>query len=359
MKVNFTLASFLFTGALVWAQPASQEETKAAPAPKPSKKVERMRRVLKYGNAIQVRDSLKIFLKMPEEEQTQLIEELRLLKESRDILVRRKFVEVVGKVKWGDLDTELPSMIDDNSSEVFLAALVALERKKVPEALPAITSKIQDADFENPNNILPDLIRVYGVYKDNALESFLFQKLKDERTYYEFKNRIMTYFAKIDTSNPEAISHMQGLVVNSDESMLVRSYAAYALGELEIMAAKGDLRTALDEVDEISDPDQKIRYRRLRIQLITALAKLQDEQIFETLVSMAKDDDEVVRIRAIRQLSEVNNPEVKELLEFKASYDPSPKVQREAKTALEKLEGQAKEEAEAKKTETKDVPELP
>ena len=93
-------------------------------------------------------------------------------------------------------------------------------------------------------------------------------------------------------------------------------------------------------MDKINETKSKLDIKRLsnlKIYSIAALVLLGDTEILKDLVSYAKDDDANVRLRAVKQLGEIDNKEVIELLEYKAQRDPSKKVQEVAKKALEDL----------------------
>ena len=59
------------------------------------------------------------------------------------------------------------------------------------------------------------------------------------------------------------------------------------------------------------------------------------KEIIKELIDFAKDDDSGVRLKSIELMSSFQTPEIKELLEFKSIRDPSPRVQKAAKKALE------------------------
>ena len=73
----------------------------------------------------------------------------------------------------------------------------------------------------------------------------------------------------------------------------------------------------------------------LKMYTLQALASLGDKEIIKELIDFAKDDDSGVRLKSIELMSSFQTPEIKELLEFKSIRDPSPRVQKAAKKALE------------------------
>ncbi len=79
---------------------------------------------------------------------------------------------------------------------------------------------------------------------------------------------------------------------------------------------------------------------------MSALVALGDKNILQELISYSKDDDPNVRLRAIQQLSELKDPSIVELIEYKALRDPNKKVQKAARDILEKIKKEQQEAAE-------------
>ena len=51
----------------------------------------------------------------------------------------------------------------------------------------------------------------------------------------------------------------------------------------------------------------------MRLELISSLVKLKDDSVKVLLIQMTRDDDELVRIRAIRRLAEFKSDEFTDL----------------------------------------------
>jgi|GEM_PF-2834731 len=297
-------------------------------------KVQKVILVLRFGNSQQVREVLGGVHKLGDAEQRELIPYLRDLLNSRDPLVQRKAAETVGFLPFPDLDEGVIPLLESKSDQVYYAALNTVERKKISAAGPVLGKLFSEADFTKNNNRIPDLIRVSGVIGYKESEALLIEKLKSEETFYEFRTAILKYLGDTKNAAPEILAYMRELAFHKEESISIRSYAVYALGVLEDAEAKTGLMEIIREIDAIEDPDEKTKYTRLRIQVMKALVLLKDESVKKELMDMARDDDVLARIRAIRLLADIKDPDIIELLEFKATYDSSIKVQAEAKKAL-------------------------
>lgn len=318
-----------FVPKLVFSQPGENTTSQ----------IERFRQILKYGNSQQVRESLVKIMRLSEEEQKSLLPELKELTQSRDAMVQRRLVEAIGSFSFSDLDEHLTQTLDHKSDEVFFATCAAIEKKKPPSAAEKIKQKIQESDFTQAGNKIPDLLRALAVYPPSPeMSGFLMEKLKDKNTFSDYRNQILRYFALSKFQNPDLNSLILEIIQNEEESITLQSYAVYAAGELNLKEIKETLLNRLEKIDNIVDVDEKKKYSRLRLQLISALIKLEAEGVDKILFEMARDDDETVRLRAIRQLGQFKRPEVKELLKFKAENDTSPRVQKEAQKILENFD---------------------
>lgn len=294
---------------------------------------DRIMLVLKYGTSTQVRDTIPRILKLDEDKQKLFIEEITKLISSRDILVRRKIAEMIGKLKWNDLDPKLADLLDEPEDEIFYAVAAALQKKKVPEALPVIKAEIEKADFTKASNRIPDLLRLYGEYEDTSLNEKLYETLNEEDTYKEFRYSILKYFAKCKPAYQPAIDYATEQLENEEESDLkLKTMAVYLLGLQKVESARTQLQDELKRIDAIVDIDEKRKYSQLRVNLIRSLTALEDENVISILLEMSRDDDENLRLKAVQQLAEIDFEKYRELLDYKAKYDPSPKVQKKAKS---------------------------
>jgi HEAT repeat protein len=73
--------------------------------------------------------------------------------------------------------------------------------------------------------------------------------------------------------------------------------------------------------------------------LLTTLIKLGDESVHPLLTAAAMDDNEGMRLRAVMQIGDLKLASQRELILYKSERDPNARVRKEAKKALEKLDG--------------------
>lgn len=323
--------------------PAKTEEKK----PASPELLQRIRDALRFGNSQQVRDALNTLGRLGVEEQKTLLPELKEACKSHDGLVLRKLAEFIGNVQFNDLDDELARFLADKTHEqLFFATVAAIAKKKPASALPVLIKEIREQDFSKPGNRIPDAVHLLTVYKDNSLQPFLVEKLTAADTYADYRSGILKYLAETVPWSQELKEKVLKLFQDESEPLTVRGSAAYALGKAQISEARPVLKEALTKIDNLKSFDEKKRYTRFRMQVIAGLILLKDNDVRDILYAMARDDDEQVRVRAIYQIGKLKIAEARELLAYKAKYDPSARVQKEAKKALSLLDGQKTESEE-------------
>jgi HEAT repeat protein len=324
------------------AIPATSEKVKPEPSTSHPKLLERIREALKFGNSQQVRDALNTLSRLSEAEQRTLLPDLKKTCQSQDGLVLRKMAEFIGNAPFSDLDSELQGFLGDkDNDQLFYATVGALAKKKPASALPAIIQEIRDQDFSKAGNRIPDAVHLLTIYKDRSLQAFLLEKLEAADTYADYRSGILKYLGEATPWSEPLKTKVIKLFQDDVEPLTVRGSAAYSLGKAQIDSAKPALKAALAKIEALKNNDEKKRYTRFRMQIIASLILLKDNDVKQILFAMARDDDEIVRARAVHQIGVLKLPDARDLLEYKSKYDPAARVQREAKKALALLDGKS------------------
>lgn len=330
-------------------KPAAEQGANTAPAakaeikPKPASPelIARIRDALKFGNSQQVRDALNTLGRLTADEQKTLLPELKVACKSQDGLVLRKMAEFIGNAPFNDLDDQLANFLSDKTHEqLFFATVGAIAKKKPTSALPVLTREIREQDFSKPGNRIPDAVHLLTIYKDNSLQNFLVEKLQAADTYADYRSGILKYLGEATPWSPQLKERVLKLFQDETEPLTVRGSSAYALGKAQITEAKPVLKDALTKIENMKSVDEKKRYTRFRMQVIASLILLKDDDVREILYAMARDDDEQVRLRAVHQIGQLKIEDARQLLTYKSKFDPSARVQKEAKKALSLLDGQ-------------------
>ncbi|GAB4442053.1 MAG: hypothetical protein OHK0011_24460 [Turneriella sp.] len=316
-------------------------KTEAKPKAAPPELLARIRDALKFGNSQQVRDALNTLGRLTVDEQKTLLPELKQTCKSQDGLVLRKMAEFIGNAPFNDLDDQLAQFLTDKTHEqLFFATVGAIAKKKPASALPVLIKEIREQDFSKPGNRIPDAVHLLTIYKDNSLQAFLVEKLQAADTYADYRSGILKYLGETTPWSPQLKDRVLKLFQDEAEPLTVRGSSAYALGKAQIIEAKPVLKDALTKIENMKSVDEKKRYTRFRMQVIASLILLKDDDVREILYAMARDDDEQVRLRAVHQIGQLKIEDARQLLTYKAKFDPSARVQKEAKKALSLLDGQ-------------------
>jgi len=323
------------------AKPGKQVKKQEEPK-KPEPKiefVERIRLVFKYGNSSQIRDSFEKMNTLKEDEQKSLVPQIKELLKNHDPIIEKSVLQCIGDLKWNDLDDSVVKFLDSSDEIVVTTAANIIRKKNIKSAAGALKEKILKADYTVHDNRLNDFIKAFAVFKDSSIRDFMFDLLKKPEVLKTYKGYILKYLSQLDGSSDDIRKYLMDIVGNEAEDMNIRANSVRALGNMDYSGGRELFRSILEKIDSLSDMDKKRESFPLRLELISALVKLKDENVKVLLVQMTRDDDELVRLRAIRRLAEFKSNEFIDLLEYKVKYDSSLKIQKEAKKALDIIRG--------------------
>jgi HEAT repeat protein len=331
---------FFFTS-LFAAKKAAKEVKKDVPVKVEPKLelVERIRLVLKFGNSSQIRESLTKVSTLKEADQKSLIPQVKELLNSKDVVVQKSVVQTVGEVKWNDLDDSIVNFLDSEDSTVVTTTASILRKKNILSAIPLLKEKLSKADYTVQDNHINDFINAFAGFKDSSLRDFMFDLLKKPEVLSIYKVFMLKYLSNLEGSTDDVKKYLLEVAGNEKEDLSLRTNAVRALGNMNYAEAREVFRANLEKIDSFTDLDKKREYFPFRLELISALVKLKDENVKMLLIQMTRDDDELVRLRAIRRLADFKSNEFIDLLEYKEKYDSSTAVQKEAKKALDIIRG--------------------
>ena len=324
-------STLLFSKNSVELGEKAQEEKKQ----KEKQRLKRIGQVLTYGSSEQVRKALSSLSKLKPKVQKKFIPEMKEILNSSNILNQRKVLELIGNFKFNDLDNRVSPFLENKANEIFYTALRTVEKKKIKKALPLLHKTIKESDYARLDSRLPDILSVLGTLKDKTEAYFLFQKLKSESTIVEYKTGIVMYLASVNYQNEDSTQFLYSLLSNDDEDNRLRVAAAHSIGKMKLKGSHKILYEEFDKIERITDIDKKNRLRNLRIGLIYALVQVKNKKAEDILFSMARDDDEFMRLKALNYIKDIRSNRFKKLLDYQSQYDPSLRVQKKAKKILE------------------------
>lgn len=299
------------------------------------KKKEIIEKVLKYGSNKERKEAMRELAHLSTdglEDLVKIVSETLINDEDNGIKVSclRTLAEL-------EVKTESKNIIDamkNKSDDVKDAAIHAILKLKIEEASEELGSFLKNQDFTKSSTLVSSTINTLAELQSGKSSSeFLENKLKDKTTSLDLRSSIALYFGKIKDNKAE--SALIEVATDESEDITLRSYAVNSLGKMNSPRSVSELRTMLSKINEAKSKTEIKKYSALKLYVISALILLGDKDILKDLIVYAKDDDPSVRLRAIKQLGEVPDPNVIELIEYKAQRDPNRKVQELAKKILE------------------------
>jgi len=346
VSVLVLVLSSLLIQPLVAEPPGSGSDKKGDESKKDDKPDlhERIKLVLKYGHSEQVRDVLKKIAALPEKDQRQYIPELKKLTNTDEPLMQVAIIRFVNEVKWNDLDKEIIKFFDSPSNDVLYALMSTVREKKIDEVTELIVKYLKEkTDYKVLDNRSQEMINTISIDRTGQMNSFFFEKLQDLSVDKTYKVYMIKYIS-LQRSQPEGFHEfITGLITDDKADVHLRTISVRTVGKLQYKDMKEVLHQKLKQLEGISDPDLIQKNYKLRLEIISTLIKLGDDKVREILIDMTRSDDENVRIRAMVRLTEMKDREIRDILEYKKSYDTSLKVQRWAKKLLEDLDKKGKE----------------
>ncbi|TGN02291.1 HEAT repeat domain-containing protein [Leptospira dzoumogneensis] len=326
--------SFLSFGAL-----AAKE---APPKPKYTeeqirKKKEVLSKVLKYGTTKERASALRELEDFPKEEAGELYDQVGvILSKDPDWSMKIYALRISGILKLTQFEDKIIALLKHDQQDVQKEAVYVVKKLKFDSGIPVLTELLKAQDFTKNSNFLIALIETLAEFPQaNEPFSVLEARFQEKFNDPEVRAQIALYFGKVKKSSIENV--LIATVKDEKEPITLRAYSVNALGKIKSEAAITPLRELLEKIRALKSKNDIQDYQALKIHTITALVSLGDKEIIEELYSFARDDDAMVRLRAIKHLAETEDPAVIEILEYKAQRDPSEKVKRAAQNALDQL----------------------
>lgn len=301
------------------------------------KKKEVLSKVLKYGTTKERASALRELEDFPKEDAGELYDQVGvILSKDPDWSMKIYALRISGILKLTQFEAKIIALLKHDQQDVQKEAVYVVKKLKFDSGIPVLTELLKTQDFTKNSNFLIALIESLAEFPQasepfTVLEARFQEKFNDP----EVRAQIALYFGKVKKSSIENV--LIATVKDEKEPITLRAYSVNALGKIKSEAAITPLRELLEKIRALKSKNDIQDYQALKIHTITALVSLGDKEIIEELYSFARDDDAMVRLRAIKHLAETEDPAVIEILEYKAQRDPSEKVKRAAQNALDQL----------------------
>lgn len=315
-------------------QKKDSSQDKKAEAEK--KKTEWIKKTIQYGIQDDRIEAVKSTLTLKDEANKQEIIRLldELMPQETNPEVKRTAITVVSELKSTSSSSWIKGSLSDNSEEVKIAAIYAIDSLKINEAIPQLISILKEQKFTENSNFTEALIRTLGKLKAIELKDFAIEHIKDTKTTDNLRQLFILFLGDLEDISSK--DFLLQVVKDKEEDTTLRSYAAVALAKIGAKDTANDLIEIIKEID--SYPVNKRKdYYSFSMYCTAALVKMGDSNAIPRLMEALRSNNAVVRLRAVELMKELKDKRTIDILKYKMQYDPSPKVQKAAKEALKEM----------------------
>ncbi len=281
-----------------------------------------------------------------------------MLKTEKDLGMKIVILRTVSELNLVEYKDSVILLFDDPNEDVSKQAVSTAKKLKLQDAVPPLIEKLKKEDFTKNSNAVTLYINALSELPNGKDASpFLQAKFREKFNHSDMRAQIALYFGSVADGSADSI--LQDVAFDDLMPTTLRCYSINALGKIKSQSAKPKLFELLDSLKKTSGKLDGKKAQSLKIYTIGALVLLGDKEIIKELNEFARDDDAYVRLRVIEYMGNMKDPAALELLEYKRDRDPSPKVQKAAKKAIDQIQGKeitpSEEEEEAvEKDQTSD-----
>ncbi len=314
--------------------PVAADGQKAAENEK--KRLDWIERTLEYGIARDRREALNLMATVKDETGKQRMRALILktLRNDTDQDVIVKAITVGGDLKAVEIGPELLRFLDDETEDVRTAAVSGIHALNYTAAKDALVKKLKGQDLSKDSNLAESILRTLADFKASEAREFAEAGIKDLKTTPNLREQLILFIGKCGIR--ESKDFLIKILKDPDENLDIRSYAASALSLMGVKEASADINEVLKSIEAMSFKKRKEHYN-LFMYCVAALVRLGDDGALPRLTDSLKNDNTMVRLKAVRLLKDLKDKRTIDILKYKKEYDPSPLVQKAAREALEEM----------------------
>ena len=307
--------------------------------------LEKIQKTFLYGTYSQIHLALKKIEKKAQKEKKKVRELLSPVRKewenlfsSSSLWLRKLLVEYIKKHSLEEDYKRVLPWLKEGENSLFYSILSLVRKEKLKDAIPYLEEEVKKGDFYEDDGRLKESIRVLGKLGYDKIRSFLWEKFLEEGTHKENQLAIVDYFSYVgleEKRDKEIINKFLEILKEDYYPLSLRARVAYALSKNQISSSLPVIREVFEEIEKIGDLDKKKKYARFRLSLVRALFLLGDPSSWKLLKELLRDNDPMIRLRALSYLKDrIEDPEVQEMLSYKAEYDPSSRVRKKAQELL-------------------------
>jgi HEAT repeat protein len=340
-------------------QPAviPKSKTKELTKEQIDKKKEVLSKVLRYGTSQERKQALFELISFPKEHAKDLYVYLgEMIKAEKDLGMKIVILRTIAELSLVEYKDSVILLFDDPNEDVAKQAVTTAKKLKLQEAVSPLIEKLKKEDFTKNSNAVTLYVNALAELPNGKDASpFLQSKFKEKFNHADMRAQIALFFGSVTDIDADAI--LQDVAFDDLLPTTLRCYSINALGKIKSPTAKSKLSELLDSLKKTAGKLDGKKAQSLKIYTIGALVQLGDKDVFQELNEFARDDDAMVRLRVIEHMGNMKDPAALELLEYKRDRDPSPKVQKAAKKAIDQIQGkEVKSSDEEPELSDKEVP---
>lgn len=249
-----------------------------------------------------------------------------------DIEMRKSAITAIGDNKFSDGASAIIAGLEDEASDVKIAACYAVGKLKLQEAKDKLVEVLRKQDLSQSSNFTDAIIIALTELEAKDILEFAATEVKNQKNSKMIRERLLLYIGKCGSA--EQFNMLTEIYKDDEEEMSIRSYAVKSMGRLKIKEAIPVIKEVVKEIDSYSFNKRK-RYYDLYMQSVTALVELGDESSVSLLMNSLRSDNSDVRYKAILLIKDFNDERTIDILKYKMKNDPSAKVRNAARKALE------------------------
>ncbi|TGK85378.1 HEAT repeat domain-containing protein [Leptospira bourretii] len=318
-----------------------------------TKKKDVLSKMVRYGTSQERKQALGELTRFPKESAGELYTLVgEQLKTEKDMGMKIVLLKTIGDLDLKENKDSIIGLFEDVNEDVAKQAVTSAKKMKLAEATNPLLEKVKKEDFTKNSNSLSLYISALGELPEGKTAApFLETKFREKFNNADMRGQIALYFGSVLYSDAE--SALMEVAFDEIQPTTLRCYSMNTLGKLKSETAKPKLYELLDSLKKTAGKLDAKKAQSLKIYAIGALVTMGDKEVFQELNEFARDDDSMVRLRAIEFMGNLKDPKALELLEYKRDRDPSPKVQKAAKKAIDQINGKETVPDEEKPSEEK------
>lgn len=249
-----------------------------------------------------------------------------------DMEIRKAAVTALGDHKSKENSQAVINALDDESEDVKIAACYSIGKMSLTEAKTKLIELLKKQDLSITSNLTDAMIIALGDLGSPEVIDYAIEGVKNIKTSRMIRERLMLFIGKCGTAAQK--DFLTGIYKDDEEDMTIRSYAVKGIAKLKIKEATPDIKEVIKEIDSYNFTKKK-RYYDLYMQSVTALVELGDTDSIPLLMNSIRSDNADVRYKAIILIKEFNDERTIDILKYKMKNDPSGRVRKAARKALE------------------------